>query len=272
MSGPMSASLSIESGAISDGKIPIRINRNPQATPKALLVFAHGGGFSWGSLDDYDQICRNLAEGVACTVVSVDYRLAPQHRFPAGFDDVYHATLWAAANLSTFKTDKLIICGDSAGACLAAGVAQRAASESSVHLDGQLLIYPMLEYYDHTPPGFFTLSDRFHPSFDAIRGAWDVYLGGPKTELPAFAVPPRTTDLSALPPAFVALAGNDPLKFEGLSYAEAMRSAGNRVEHRHYSGAGHGFLSELPSAQGVRAALGDMVAWIDQLVSEQTLR
>lgn len=265
MSGSSPASLSVETGVVPDCNVPIRTYRSLQATPKAVMVFAHGGGFSWGTLDDYDQICRNLAEGTESTVVSVDYRLAPQYLFPAGFDDVYRAALWAASRLNSFNAVKLIIAGDSAGACLAAGVAQRAAAEHSIDLDGQLLLYPMLEYYDRTPPGFYTLSDRFHPSFDAIRGAWDVYLGGPKTELPAYAVPPRAKDLSALPPAFVAVAENDPLRFEALSYAAAMQAAGNRVDDRQYGGVGHGFLSEKPDAPNVRSALRDVAAWIDQL-------
>ncbi|PKR90645.1 hypothetical protein CXZ10_04605 [Pleomorphomonas diazotrophica] len=265
MSELSSVGLSVESGVVPGWNVPIRTYRNPEANPKAQLVFAHGGGFSWGTLDDYDQICRNLAAGTVSTVISVDYRLAPENPFPAGFDDVYHAAVWAASQLNKFNEEKLIIAGDSAGACLAAGVAQRAAAEQSMSLDGQLLIYPMIEYYDRTPPEFFTLSDRFHPSFDAIRGAWDTYLGGPRTELPPYAVPPRATDLSALPPAFLAVAENDPLRFEALSYAAAMHAAGVRVEHRQYGGVGHGFLSERPDASSVRSAILDIATWIGRL-------
>lgn len=259
------ANLSVEPGVVPDWNVPIRTYRSLVASPKALLVFAHGGGFSWGTLDDYDQICRNLAAGMGSTVISVGYRLAPQNPFPAGFDDVYHTALWTASKLGSFNAEKLIIAGDSAGACLAAGVAQRAAVEQSVSFDGQLLIYPMIEYYDRTPSEFFALSDRFHPSFDAIRGAWDTYLGGPRTELPPYAVPPRARDLAALPPAFLAVAENDPLRFEALSYAAAMQAAGNRVDHRQYGGVGHGFLSEKPDTPSVRAALLDMATWIGRL-------
>lgn len=261
------ASLSVESCVVAEWCLPIRIYTSTPADPAAVLVFAHGGGFTWGSLDDYDQLCRNLAVGTTSTVLSVDYRLAPQNPFPAGFDDLYHATVWAGADLSRFGTAKLIVAGDSAGACLAAGVAQRAAAERSTVLHGQLLIYPMLEYYDRTPPEFFTLADRFHPSFDSIRGAWDAYFGEPRAELPQYAVPARATDkeLSALPPAFVATAENDPLRFEASLYASAMRLAGVGVDYRQYDGVGHSFLGEPADKPEVQSALFDIASWIQRL-------
>ena len=258
--------LSVQDGIVPGTSIPVRTYRDARTHPKAVMVFAHGGGFSWGTLDDYDRICRNLAAGTGSLVLSVDYRLAPAHPFPAGLDDFYTAACWAARwHEGASRDTSLIIAGDSAGACLAAGVAQRAAAERSIVLHGQLLLYPMLEYYDRTPAAFFTLSDRFQPSFDAIQGAWDGYLGGPRTELPRYAVPPRTPDLSGLPPAFIAVAENDPLRFEAVEFSAAMQAAGNRVDDKQYAGVEHGFLSETPAAPQVRSALADIAAWIDRL-------
>ena len=250
------------------GTVPARLYHPPGGEAAALLVFAHGGGFSWGTLDDYDPICRRLALGTGSLVVSVDYRLAPAHRFPAGFDDLALASRWAAENRTRLVPDSapLVVAGDSAGACLAAGVAQKAAGGDGPAFDGQLLIYPMLEYSDRTPPEFHALAERFPPSHAAIRGAWDAYLDPAGSTLPDFAVPPRTAELSGLCPALVLVAENDPLRFEALLYADKLRRAGIAAADRSYDGVAHGFLNDLPPGHpAVGAALAEIAAWIASL-------
>lgn len=251
----MHQSILSEDAAISG--VPVR--RYTVTNPSAwILVFAHGGGFSWGTLDDYDQIARNLCSATRAEVVSVGYRLAPDHPFPAGLDDV--CTVLRALGSAKPPSIGIAVVGDSAGACLAAGAAQRMHDEG-VEISRQLLIYPMIEYHDRTPAAFHTLSDRYHPSFDAVKGAWDTYLQT-TGELPTYSVPPRSASLAGLPAALTIVAENDPLRFEAIAYAEQLSSAGVSSRVSSYEGAAHGFLNEAP--EGIVAnALDDIAAWFE---------
>ena len=152
--------------------LPVRIYMPQSGSRLCLTLFVHGGGFSWGTLDDYDPICRNLVAATGGTVVSVGYRLAPQHPFPAGLDDVVEAAHWTVTQAEDLADAgaPFILAGDSAGGCLTAGAAQRLRDERGPAIDGQLLIYPMIEYHDRTPAGFHELARHFRPSFDDIRG------------------------------------------------------------------------------------------------------
>lgn len=252
-------SQSIRSEDASIGGVPVR--KYTVETPSAwTMVFAHGGGFSSGTLDDYDQIARNLCNATGADIMSVGYRLAPEHPFPAGLDDVCAVIRDVAAQKP--GNGKIAVGGDSAGAGLAAGAAQRLHEEGSAEIDSQLLIYPMMEFHDRTPAAFHTLSDRFHPSFDAVRNAWDTYLQIPDARLPAYAVPSRTPSLVGLPPALTILAENDPLCFEAMTYAERLLSAGVPSKVISYEGTTHGFLNEAPSGI-VASALADIGVWLE---------
>jgi acetyl esterase len=252
-------SQSIPSEDATIGGVPVR-KYTAGKTSTWTVVFAHGGGFSWGTLDDYDQIARNLCNATGADILSVGYRLAPEHPFPAGLDDICAVVREVAAQMPAGR--KTAVGGDSAGACLAAGAAQRLHDEGSVEIDGQLLIYPMIEFYDRTPAAFHALSDKFHPSFDAVRNAWDTYLQVSGDGLPAYAVPTRAPSLIGLPPALTILAENDPLCFEAMAYAEQLLSAGVPSKVISYEGTAHGFLNEPP--RGIVAkALADIGAWFE---------
>jgi acetyl esterase len=252
-------SQSIRSEDASIGGVPVR-NYYAGKPSTWIMVFAHGGGFSWGTLDDYDQIARNLCNATGADVMSVGYRLAPDHPFPAGLDDVCAVIREVAARKPADR--KIAVGGDSAGACLAAGAAQRLHGEGGTEVEGQLLIYPMIEFHDRTPAAFHTLSDRFHPSFDAVRSAWDTYLQVPGDRLPAYAVPTRTSSLVGLPRTLTIVAENDPLCFEAMAYAEQLLSAGVPSKVISYGGTAHGFLNEAP--RGIVAkALADIGAWFE---------
>jgi acetyl esterase len=226
------------------------------------MVFAHGGGFSWGTLDDYDVICRNLCAATGADIVSIDYRLAPQHPFPHGLNDICSVLREV---IDTAPPDqRIVVAGDSAGGCLAAGAAQCMALEGVNSISGQLLIYPMMEYHDRTPQAFHSLADRFHPSFAAVRDAWDAYLQSAPEHLPTYAIPPRSPALDGLPSALTIVAENDPLRFEAIAYAELLRHAGVPSVIKSYGGTQHGFLNQ-PRDRVVDAALKDVTQWLSAL-------
>jgi len=249
------------------GTVPARLYRNNASPTTCLTVFAHGGGFTWGALDDYDQLCRNVVSGTGGTLISVDYRLAPAHPFPAAVDDVRSAALWAFRERDNLVAAEapFIIAGDSAGGCLAAAVAQRLRAEGGPKPDGQLLIYPMTEHYSATPSAFHELSRLFRPRFEDIKGAWDAYVDPVTGPALPYAVPSRAALLAGLPPALVLTAANDPLRFEGEAYADRLAAEGVAVVKRCHAGVAHSFLGEPPGSPEVDAATREIAAWIASL-------
>lgn len=262
-----SARASISSTSVSIGSIPVRRYSHDADPTSSLTVFAHGGGFTWGTLDDYEQLCRNIVTGTGGTLISVDYRLAPEHPFPAAIDDVHAVALWACgAGKNLVASDApFVMAGDSAGGCLAAAVTQRLVAEDGPRPDGQLLIYPMIEHYSATPEAFHALSQQFRPRFEDIKGAWDAYIDPATGPALPYAVPPRAVSLAGLPPALVITAANDPLRFEGEAYAERLAAEGVPVRKSLHQGVAHSFLGEPPGRPEVDAAIGEIAAWMDEL-------
>lgn len=247
--------------------VPARLYRNESNPASCLTIFAHGGGFTWGTLDDYDQLCRNILAGIGGTLISVDYRLAPAHPFPAALDDVHAAAFRAFRERDNLVATNapFIIAGDSAGGCLAAAVAQRLVAEGGPRPDGQLLIYPMIEHYSATPPAFHELSRQFRPRFEDIQGAWDAYVDPVEGPTLPYAVPPRAASLAGLPPALVLTATKDPLRFEGEAYADRLAAEGVAVRKRCHAGVEHSFLGEPPGSPEVDAAIQEIAAWVASL-------
>jgi acetyl esterase len=225
--------------------------------PAPALVFLHGGGFVICSLETHDRFCRDLAHRTGLVVVSVDYRLAPEHRAPAAALDAWAAADWAARSCDALGTDgTVILAGDSAGGNLAAAAAL-AARARGPEVVGQVLLYPMLDpalasaSHERYGSGHF-LTDA------ALRWYWGHYLGEQEVAEPVELVaPPRAGDLGGAPPAVVVTAGRDPLCDEGRDYARALAAAGAAVRHRHYPELFHGFLTiaDLPAAEAALALL-----------------
>ncbi len=239
------------------GDVPIRVYTPHAAVGEAhgVLVWLHGGGWVIGDLDTADSTCRALANRGGCVVVSVDYRLAPEHRAPAALDDCMTALAWTVENFELLGVDasKVAIGGDSAGGNLAALVCQRVRDEFGPDIDFQLLVYPVID---------LTLS---HPSIDEnaegyfltkVGMEWFVnhYLGDadPKDA----AVSPLYADsLAGLPPALVITAEYDPLRDEGEAYAKRLAEAGVPTEQVRYDGQIHGFMAMATMLDDGRAAL-----------------
>jgi acetyl esterase len=229
----------------SHGQIAIRIYTPEARLPVGVLVFFHGGGWVLGGLDSHDNLCRALANGAGCLVVSVDYRLAPEHPFPAAPDDCYAATRWVAANAASFGGDseRLAVGGDSAGGNLAAAVALMARDGGGPKLALQLLIYPVTDASLDFPSQNEFADDGFILSRGDMKWFWDHYLEKPADGANPLASPLRAGNLANLPPALVQTAGLDPLRDEGEAYAAALKKAGTKVTLTRYDGVTHGFVS-----------------------------
>jgi acetyl esterase len=227
-----------------DGPIPVRIYTPTGSGPHPLLVFFHGGGFVICSLDSHDGLCRALANEAACVVMSVDYRLAPEAKFPAAPEDCYAATCWAVAHAGEIGADpaRVAIGGDSAGGNLTAVTALMARDRGGPALACQLLIYPVTDYAFDT--GSYTENaEGYMLTRAAMRWFWGHYLDSESDGTNPLASPLRATDLSDLPPAFVITAEFDPLRDEGEAYAARLREAGVSVELVRHDGMFHGFVS-----------------------------
>ena len=221
---------------------PTRRSDDPTAAP--VLVYYHGGGWTIGDLDTHDVLCRQLANESRCAVVSVDYRMGPEHRFPAGSDDCLAATYWVRRHAEALGVDpaRLAVGGDSAGGNLAAVVAIAARDAGDLPIAFQLLIYPATDqrrgHASHTSNGKGYLLER-----ETIQYYHDNYYGDASHDRDWRASPLLHTDLARLPPALVLTAGFDPLRDEGLDYANALVAAGNRAAYVCFERQIHGFIT-----------------------------
>lgn len=232
------------------GDIPMRIYSPPGQSDAKLpaLMFFHGGGHVVGSLDSHDLVARNLCVGGDCLVVAVDYRMGPEHPFPAAPEDCFAATQWVCAHAADLGIDpaRVAVSGDSAGGNLAAVVALMARDANGPELCFQLLVYPVADYAFDTPS--YSKWAEGAGVLTALGMEWfrDHYLARLEDRLDWRAAPLRANSLANLPPALVITAECDVLHDEGVLYAEALSAAGVTVEHRDYPGMMHGFYAFAP--------------------------
>jgi len=219
-----------------DGTIRVRVYRPESERPLPAVVYLHGGGWVVGSIESHDPVCRAIAARTPSVVVSVDYRLAPEHPFPAAVEDAWRATEWAAGEL---EPARLAVAGDSAGGNLAAVVAQRA-RDRDLPLALQVLIYPVTDF-DLDSPGYAALGAGLNLTRAKMEWYWARYLAGADGRRPE-ASPFRAADLRGVAPALVQVAEYDPLCHEGEQYARALRRAGVPVRLTRYDGQIHGFV------------------------------
>ena len=225
------------------GEIPVRIYTPQGSGPFPVLVYFHGGGWVIGSLDTHDGVCRHLAKRAGAVVVSVDYRLAPEHKFPAAPEDCYAATLWVAENAAAIGVDarRLTIGGDSAGGNLAAAVSLMARDRKKPAIAFQMLIYPVTDHSYETG-SYRDNADGYLLTKDSMVWFWDHYLRTAGDGAEPYASPLRAQDLKGLPPAMVVTTEFDPLRDEGEAYANRLKQAGVPVKLKRYDGLIHGFF------------------------------
>ncbi len=251
------------------GDLRLRIYRPIGQGPFPVLVFFHGSGFVLCSLDTHDGICRNLCAGGHCVVVSVDYRLAPEHKYPAGLDDCVRATRWAADNVAELEGDALRIAigGDSAGANLAAAAALHLRDHGGPALRGQLLIYPVTDYHTPGTASYRENADGYGLTRDTMVWFWEHYLQDAAQAADPLVSPLRAQDLSRLPPALVVTAEYDPLRDEGEHYAEKLRAAGTPAITSRWDGMNHGFFFWVGRVDKAGAAMAKSCRWLRQIFS-----
>ena len=246
------------------GPIPMRLYRAKmveELRSQPCLMFFHGGGWVFGDLDTHDVTCRHLANAAECTVISVGYRLAPEHKFPAAFEDSFAATQWVAANARelAIDPDRLAVGGDSAGGNLATTVAMAAARSEGPKLTYQVLIYPVADL-QMTDESYQTVGEGYLLTTKAMVWFRDHYLRNVDDIGDWRASPLRAQSFAGLPPAYVVTAGCDPLCDEGVAYAKLLEKNGIPVTYRHRPGQMHGFIG----MSGFIKAADEVIADIGQ--------
>jgi acetyl esterase len=241
------------------GDLRLRIYRPADEPNLPVVVYLHGGGLVIGSVDTFDRLARFLAEAARAVVVSVDYRLAPEHPYPVASDETYFAVQWTAANAADLAVDptRIAIAGDSAGAALAAGAALQTRDEGGAPIVFQLHIYAGMER-DDTRPSVREFADG--PIITAGDFAWtkDLYLGDDPSKDDPYGVPPLAADLSGLPPAIVLTASHDPSRDGAEAFGERLRDAGVQTALLRYPGVFHGFLMHADNQSRARLAMAEL--------------
>ncbi len=235
--------------------IPVRVYKMSEAPEQPAVVFFHGGGWVIGDLETHDGVCRQLANAADCTVIAVDYRLAPENPYPASIDDCYSATQWVAANAADLgiNADRMAVAGDSAGGNLAACVSLKARDNAGPAICYQLLIYPVTDAtmsavsYEENKEGYMLTRD-------SMEWFWAAYTAGDHQDDP-YASPLAATDLTKLPPACVITAEFDPLRDEGEQYASALSASSVAVDVQRFDGMIHGFFGMTDILEGARQAM-----------------
>ena len=248
--------------------IPIRVYRPTLEQDLPALVYFHGGGFVICNLDTHDRLCRNLANASGAVVVSVDYRLAPEHKFPAATEDAYAATRYVADHAAEFgvNPNRIAVGGDSAGGNLATVVALMARDRGGPSLKFQLLIYPVVDVDDDSP----SMREYGHDHFltrESMDWFIESYIGREEDRRSPYASPWYASDLRGLPAAMVITAECDPLCDQGEAYARKLQSAGVAVELKRYEGMIHPFLSLAGIIDAGRTATADAASAVRQALN-----
>lgn len=228
------------------GDLPVRVYTPEEGdAPRPMLVFFHGGGWVIANVEVSDAPCRSLANASGCIVASVEYRLAPESKYPAAAEDCYAATSWLAEHASELGADprRIGVVGDSAGGNLAAVTALMARDRGGPELACQLLVYPVTAPARGSTFGSYAENaEGFFLSRDTMEWFWGLYTRGPADDVDPYAAPLHAADHGRLPPAFIATCEYDPLRDEGEAYAERLRAAGVEATVSRYDGCPHGLF------------------------------
>ena len=259
-------------GAVADADadgVPVRVYRPDGDGPFPVAMMFHGGGWVIGDLVTADCQSREVCRGASVVVVSVDYRLAPEHRFPAAAEDCYRATAWAKQHAARFDGDasRLAVVGDSAGGNLAAVVALMARDRKGPELAFQLLVYPVTDGVNFDTASYRENGDGYLLTADSMRWFWNHYAPEAEQRQSPYASPLLADDLSKLPPALVMTAEFDPLRDEGEAYAQRLCAAGVGCDQVRYDGFIHGFFGQTRTIPAARAAMDNACSALKEALS-----
>lgn len=252
-----------------DGGIPIRIYHPAPDRRLPLILYFHGGGWTVHDLDTYDRPCRLLADRAGCVLVSVDYRRAPEAKYPAAVDDAYTALTWAGSNSDALGADpsRLCVAGDSAGATLATTIAQLSRDRRGPRIELQALFYPVTDYLDPLTTSYVERGAGYSLDYEFMAWAWKNYLPQRWSRHDPYLFPLTAEDLSGLPATVLLTAEFDPLRDEGIRYAERLDEAGVTVDHRHIENQMHGFALQTRTIDRARATVESVGLAIHDLLA-----
>ncbi|MEI6454683.1 MAG: alpha/beta hydrolase [bacterium] len=248
------------------GELPLRIYTPPGQGPFPVILFIHGGGWVLYRPKHYDSQCTYLCAGTSSVVISVDYRRSPETKFPGPLDDCLAALNWTHEHGAEIGGDpsKIIICGDSAGGNLAAGLALKNRDDKGPVPLAQVLIYPVVAWYEPPTGSFSEFADGYSLTRDALVWFWDQYLVSKDQAFNPYVIPMNAERLEALPEALIIVAGYDPLRDEAIAYGEKLRNAGVPVTLTNYEGMIHGFLSFPGILDDGKKAIEQICQWLNR--------
>jgi acetyl esterase len=254
---------------VGDVAIGARLYVNALGADRPLILYIHGGGWVIGDLQSHHPFCRALAHHSGCSVIALDYRLAPEHPFPAAQDDCLAAAAWVAERATGLApcNGKLVIAGDSAGGNLASCTCLELAESARDKFIGAVLIYPATDHYSVARASYTEKATGQALTTSLMQWFWDNYLGGKSPDDPGLqrAFPLRADNIASLPPTLLVTAENDPLRDEGIAFAELLRQHGVPVDYHHVDDADHGFACGHGPSRDFRVFIGQLDGWLRQL-------
>lgn len=249
------------------GDVPVRIYATQRGALRPALIYFHGGGFVFGNLDTHDAVCRSLAKESGAVLISVDYRLSPEHKFPAALEDSHAVTEWVANNAEHLGVDpgRIAVSGDSAGGNLAAVIAMRCRDAGGPALALQVLLYPVTDFSSFNTRSYRELGEGYFLTRAAMEWFAGHYLASSDLASHPEVSPLLAPDLSRLPPALIITAEFDPLRDEGEAYAQRLRQAGVPVTLTRYPGMIHAFVSMRGVLTGGRQAIQEVAKFMQSM-------
>ena len=243
------------------GRLLLRVYRPMQAVNRGACLYFHGGGWVLNSVNTHDDFVRRLTDAAGCVCVSVEYRLAPEHPFPAAAEDAYAALQWVAANAAAWEIDptRLAVAGDSAGGNLAAACCLMTRDRGGPPLRQQVLAYPITDC-DFTRPSYIENATGYFLTASQMRWFWDHYCPDETQRRHPYASPMRADSLRGLPATYLFTAEFDPLRDEGAAYATALTAAGVPVTYEQFPGMIHAFLRRVTTFDAAKTALSKIAS------------
>jgi len=251
-----------------EGSLPLRMYVGQDGGNKPLIVYFHGGGWVIGDLRTHHPICQALCTHSGCTIVSVEYRLAPEHTYPAAHDDCLAATRWVSHHLEELgpSNGQIILAGDSAGANLATSTCLTLGESERSAVVGEIVIYPVTDYYTCRYPSHREKAKGYALSTAMLRWFWDTYLAEKEAvKAPLRTTPLRAPNLALLPATLLVTAEHDPLRDEGIAYRDKLQSEGVSVQYRHFDHAEHGFACSFGVTPDFELLMSDISQWLHTL-------